>query len=445
MRCHRAVSLALAAATAVPAVVDAQAVRVAPLTEIAREEEPRRFTEPHLAVQPDNSDRLLASGFVITARGTNGEVHTAQHCVTFASRDGGSTWTRHEFPFADCFDAQVALLGDGQAVFVALAEMPGLVPKNNGWLFAFHSADGGSTWDDAPTVVARSNDHPAIAVDPGSAARKGWIYVTTHHEPRDGNARLASRLFVARSRDGGKSFDSAVTIRPNNLHTSAEMPVVLADGTVLASFVDGIYEGPPLASRRAWVVRSTDGATTFSEPLFVNDACGPPPPFQLSALAADTSNGPFRDRLYYACRQRDGGPIVVSHSQDRGDTWNRPPVAAGPRGLDTHARRVVTMAVNNTGVLGVLTVERKPSGAPCLATDFSASLDGGATFTPPARVSSSSCGTSSADEIAGRLTPTYGDYFGLVALADGRFRAVWPEMRDGHSVLLTTTIAVDAK
>ena len=43
------------------------------------------------------------------------------------------------------------------------------------------------------------------------------------------------------------------------------------------------------------------------------------------------------------------------------------------------------------------------------------------------------------------MVPTYGDYFGLVTTPDGRFRAMWPEVRDGHAVLLTATIAVDAK
>jgi len=88
-------------------------------------------------------------------------------------------------------------------------------------------------------------------------------------------------------------------------------------------------------------------------------------------------------------------------------------------------------------------VQRTTSPDLCLETDFSASLDGGATFTPPARVSVSACGTSPADEIAGRMMPTYGDYFGLVTTPDGRFRAVWPEMRDGHSVLLTAIVEVE--
>jgi hypothetical protein len=74
------------------------------------------------------------------------------------------------------------------------------------------------------------------------------------------------------------------------------MPAVLSDGTLIASFVDDTWGSASLDRRRTWIVRSTDGATTFSLPFFVNDICGPPPAFQLSALVADTSDGPFHPR-----------------------------------------------------------------------------------------------------------------------------------------------------
>ena len=414
------------------------------MQEAARETEPRRFSEPHLAVHPADPSRLLVGVFILASAGTTEEQHAGQRCATFASRDAGRTWTRHEFPFADCGDPQVAILPNGQAVFVGLAELPNVLPKRQNWLFAFHSADGGTTWDAAPTVIGRPHDHPAIAIDTASS-RKGLIYVTTHHEPRDADGQLTTRIFLVRSRDSGQSFDPSTTIMPNNLHNFGEMPAVLADGTVFASFVDDAPAQPSFPRRRAWVVRSADGGATFSPPLFVNDVCGSPPSFQLSALAADTSSGPFRDRLYFACRQNAGGPVVVTASGDRGHAWNRPGVAVGPADTDTLARRVMTLAVNKEGVLGVLTVQRKPGTDPCLMTDFSASLDGGATFSAPSRVSASSCGTSPADEIAGRMIPTYGDYHGLAAMPDGRFIAMWPEMSDGHSVLRTATIEVEGR
>ena len=147
----------------------------------------------------------------------------------------------------------------------------------------------------------------------------------------------------------------------------------------------------------------------------------------------------------FACRQHAGGSIVVTASENRGETWNRPGVVVGSSANDTSARRVMTLGVNGTGVLGELVVERMKSQNNCLRIDFSASFDGGKTFGPPQQVSTSSCGNSSVDEMAGRMFPTYGDYFGVVAMTDGTFRLMWPEMRDGRSVLLTTLVTVEGR
>ena len=104
-----------------------------------------------------------------------------------------------------------------------------------------------------------------------------------------------------------------------------------------------------------------------------------------------------------------------------------------------------TIAVNSKGVLGVMWVERRQSGAHWHEVFFSASLDGGKSFVSPELVSSSPCGDSPVDAVAWRGFPTYGDYFGLVSTPDGRFRLMWPEMRDGASVLRIATIEVDAR
>ncbi len=440
------ISLAVLALFAAARLAGAQGVRVGPPTEVARETDPRRFSEPHLAVHPADPTRLLATVFSTALAEAVPEMHASARCSTFASRDGGATWTRHEFALPHCGDPQVAILPDGQTVFAALADFPGIVPARGTWLIVYHSNDGGMSWDDRPTLIGHGHDHPAIAVDLSSERRKGWIYITTHYEWRDGNGQLVSTVFVARSRDGGRTFDRPTEVPATSLHDFGEMPVILSDGTVVASFVEDTWSSPYFANRRAWVMRSTDGATTFSQPSLANDGCGPPPGFQLSALAVDTSDGPLRDRLYFACRQSGGGSVVVTSSADRGTTWNRPGVVVGSSPVDADARRVMSIAVNSKGVLGVLIVERRLKARDgCLEASFAASLDGGATFTAPARVSVSSCGDSMVDTIATRMFPTYGDYFGLVTTPDGRFRVMWPEMRAGASVLLTTVVEVDGR
>ena len=77
----------------------------------------------------------------------------------------------------------------------------------------------------------------------------------------------------------------------------AEPPAVLSDGTLIVPFVQFADFGLGLPRRRAWVSRSSNGVD-FSRPIFIGDACGPPPDFLLSSFAADPSAGPFRDRMY---------------------------------------------------------------------------------------------------------------------------------------------------
>ena len=212
---------ALVAVLIIAAQVPAQTIHIAPAAEVARETDPKRFSEPHLAIHPANPNHLLAGVSISWVQDTLEEIR-AHGCAAFVSRDGGATWGRHEFSL-NCFDPQVAILPDGQAVFIALAELPGLQPRHSVWLIAFHSSDGGVTWDQEPTVLGRGHDHPAVTVDTKSAKRKGWIYVTTHYEWRDGNGQPASVVFIALSRDGGKSFDKPTIVTPNNLGNVAQI------------------------------------------------------------------------------------------------------------------------------------------------------------------------------------------------------------------------------
>jgi hypothetical protein len=149
------VGLGAIAVAACSAAAQAQTIRVGDIVTVARETNPRRMSEPHLAIDPGNPAHLLATAFVAWTSGTPQEMSASQRCATFVSMNGGSTWTRHDFPLVDCGDPQVAM-------------------------------------------------------------------------------------------------------------------------HVIVSFVDDTWTWPALERRRAWVMRSNDGGTTFSVPLFVNDACGPP-------------------------------------------------------------------------------------------------------------------------------------------------------------------------
>jgi hypothetical protein len=160
-------------------------------------------------MHPAKPGHLLAAAWSAL---TGADPDQARRCSSFVSLDNGATWARHDFALANCYDEQVAILPDGQAVFVVLATLPGLMPVRPDWLLVFHSSDGGLTWDPAPTTLGWRFDHPSVAVDPGPGARTGWVYVTAHLQWGDGTPQRKSAVFVNRSRDGGKAFDVPVLV-----------------------------------------------------------------------------------------------------------------------------------------------------------------------------------------------------------------------------------------
>jgi hypothetical protein len=402
--------------------------------------------EPHLTADPGTPGRWLAAAIVRGSAPTFPDKLKDQTCAAFVSNDDAKTWTRHEFPVTACYDPWTAITPDGHflvSMSAASAEFP---EQASDGLLVFRSDDGGRTWTDRPVGLGRDHDHPVMVVDSTSSPRRGWIYVSSHRGTRADNGIVRYGPWVARSRDGGKTFDDPVTTVPNNLHNLAEMPVVLSDGTLVESFVDAGFfvagsdrEGS-FVTRRAWVLRSTDGGHTFSLPMFVNDACGPPPGFRLSVLAVDSVSDAFRDRLYFACRAKVGGDIVVSTSADGGERWAAPASLPSGRGTPVPEERIPALAVNRQGVIAAAWIDgRSAAGHRCEQTVFlTASLDGGATWLAPVEVST----TPTCSDTTRVANTTGGDYFGLTAARDGSFRLLWSEMRDDASKLVTVSAVV---
>jgi hypothetical protein len=400
----------------------------------------RALYEPSLAVDAHNPQHWIVVA-IDSGRGATFEERThRQTCRVLTTFDDGHTFTAHDFDPTECFDPWVVFTPAGTVVLSLLGKRAG-EPTDE--LLIFRSSDGGRTWPDPPASLGHNHDHPVMVADATAGPTRGWIYVTSHRPTRAGNGERRWGPYVARSRDDGKTFDDPVTVVPNNLHNLAEMPVVLSDGTLMVSFVDAGYfidarKEKDFDRRRAWMIRSNDGGHLFSTPLFVTDACGPPPGYRLSALAADVSSGAFRDRLYFACRERGGGPIVVSASGNRGDTWSAP-VAPRPNPASA-PDRIPGVAVNSAGTLLAAWMEgwSEPSENCRQALTASASTDGGQTFFGDQQISKvPSCADGT--HVA---STTGGDYFGLAPLSDNAFRLVWSETPDGRSRLMTAVVHV---
>jgi len=433
---HAAGVLALGfAGAALPrARLRAQAVRVGTPAAVARGLDDRPLVEPHLAVHPADPHHLLAAAIVGTAEPAadpeaSRRVAARRTCATFLSRDAGRTW------------------------------------------------------DATPVGLGRHHDHQTVAVDHSTPTRRGWLYVVSSQPVHADGGRRRYGVSVVRSWTNGKIFDAPVHLLPSSLVTKAETPAVLPDGSLVVSFVDAQRDagewggGGELERRRGWVARSADGGHTFSRPLFATEACGPPG-FSLSALAADTGTAsPFRGRLYFACNRRGGGAVAVSRSADGGETWSDPVLVPGlvpglPSGVapapaaparaaapaDSAWRQVRALAVNAAGALLIAWVdatermiERAPQGArggaggrrTCYDVLVATSLDGGRTFSVPARVTPRpSCPGAAANGDVARAWPAGGDYFGLAAAPGGPFHLLWAGARGGAYQLWTAPVEV---
>jgi hypothetical protein len=420
-------------------VIDAQEIRVGRSVAVTHESESRRPVEPYLSVHPANPLHMLGAAITAVVAADWREMLSRQSCSAFVSLDGGQSWRQHEFAVPGCLDPWVTITQDGQGVFTAFAA------NRRGELVVFHSPDGGVTWEEAPAGLGFGHDHPTIEADWGAPERAGWVYVLSSQLIRREGEGPASVIHVARSRDGGRTFDAPVIVQPNNLRLKAEMPAVLLDGTLVLSYVEANeQDGTELIRRRAWVVRSNDGGRTFSRPTFVNEACGPP--FRLSMLAADRSGGPFHDRLYFACNLPGESGVVLNHSQGGDDNWSAV-VKVHSAAVDTTVRRkVMALAVNTRGVVGIAWTDGRHAtpAADCYDVYFAASLDGGSSFLPERRVSeSTSCPGTALNGAIGRIfAASGGDYIGMAGDVDGRFRLLWSDARNGTFHLRTSWVEV---
>lgn len=390
--------------------------------------------EPHLTAHPSNAKHLLATAMAVKASSI-----ADSDCAAFVSLDGGGTWSRHDFLVAGCADPWLALRDDGAAVFAGLSTADGNA------LHLGHSQDGGRTWVALPQALGRALDHETMIVDQTNGPRSGTIYLVAQGYQLTPGGRSSLAIVVARSIDGGRTFAPPVGVVPSNLNINVLTPGVLSDGSLVIPYMDFQSNVSDFRSRagelerkRVWMITSTDGGQRFSHPSFVTEACG----LGFGALAVDGSSRSTRDRIYYVCNNRELTGVLVHHSKDGGEKWSPP--ARADDGTAAAFRRPSSVAVNRDGVLAVTWTQRRLVGAQsCHDVYFTASLDGGATFLPSARVSATtSCPDTPGNDRVARRWPEGGDYSGLAAAADGSFHLLWADSRDGMFRLWTARVTV---
>jgi len=431
--------------------------------------------ETVIVINPRNSKNMLGAAITLTGP-TKGR---GPACKTYASTDGGYTWTDATFAEQMEFggaDPQVAYGLDGTAYFVAIAYIPG-----KGGLYFYRSEDGGTIWQ-KPLYLGRG-DHEMMAVDQGSSKYAGRIYVSaetgTFADPKSFRGRK-STVILYRSDTDGRTFLSPVEVATSpGKGLMAENLLVLSDGTLFVPMRE--YPNPPedqtTPTHTLLFATSSDGGASFSATSKIHEVYfGPYTEFYRRfnagdldvtfnpSFALDARTERYRDRLYVAWNDRRSGTnrILFSYSSDRGKSWSPPKVVSPP----VHPQAVQYQAkidVNNEGTIGVLWFQSSTlRNQDQYDLYFTASVDGGQSFLPSVRVSSEpslAAGAANVRPIPFRIATTEssikvdflsgfsrwragGEYIGLATDSRGVFHPFWPDSRSGTFQLMTGQILV---
>lgn len=464
--------LVLASAVALPAGAAAQQIEVGPNVHVSGARAGEAHYEIHLAADPADPASLLGASMVWdSAAGRFG-------VVAYASRDGGLSWTESLDFFKTDYvnDPAVAFGPDGAAYLSAFGADEGERVE----MFVHRSSDGGQTWSGVARVPVM--DREWISVDRTGGAYHGRIYINGTRGARGIDGPGASGMSIIHSSDGGATFQGPNTLVVSDpLHYVIGMgnSVVLSDGTLVVLLGqwrnrdammrpgDDLPPGPT-----GWLkaVTSTDGGDTFSASSTVADWFMHFPGSMMPYLAADGSEGVFRDRIYavWADYRSGRGEILLASSRDKGKSWSAPVLVSDDARVDDGERRdhfMPMVAVNRNGVVGVTWYDRRDHpGNTGWMPRFSASLDGGETFLPSVAASTapfdysrpdsgmvytnhSTVGTpqggpAQAEVVFHGFNTNGGHTAGLAVTADGVFHPFWIDNRTGVPQTWTAAVTV---
>ncbi len=379
----------------------------------------------------------------------------------YFSTDDGATWGGVDLPLPPAIgkngtrfgsDPSLAFDTSGNVFYsyivVFFSNGKGRGTINGTEMAVARSTDGGASY---PNVTFFSfnggtdhfNDKPMISADTNSASDfRDNVYVAW--DAASGGSG-GGGIHLANSTDHGATFAIHRVDNPTGPGRAiGAVPFVGPNGEVYVAWND-------YAASAITFNHSFDGGNTFGTPVVIaGQSLGfqalPPAQSLRGALlyptcAADRSSGPHRGRLY--CAWMDGTAqgttdIVFSLSDDRGGSWSTPAPVTDRLSTATDRFFPWLSADPVTGDVNVSFYDTRNDVTDFrYQTDvyFSQSTDGGATWAPNTRVTS----TSSNEHDCNGVFPCsaidygnqYGDYEGLVSYG-GESHPIWTDSRDNQ-------------
>jgi hypothetical protein len=391
--------------------------------------QPETQAEPYLAVNPQNPLHLVA-GYQ-ESRFSDGGASALNFSTSF---DGGATWTEAAMPnltvaaggnWQRASDPWVAF-GPNNRVYYAslLLNLSAQTPSENA-IGVSRSIDGGLTWS-RPVEVHRSaadfNDKEAIVADTDpNSPHFGNVYVAW---TKNLQQRLAGRVQVARSKDGGSSWGSPKAIKKEGANVGV-IPRVGPDGTVYVVWAGReLVAGSPF---QIYFARGRKGGKKWSQPVVVSESrFRGVDRIREGDLLPSFAVNPVNGDLYISwqdARWTGTDQATLVYSRDGGDSWSAPQrVSDGP---DDAASFTTSVACNSLGEVAVsfYSLRNDPERRFWIDLYVTISRDGGLTFEPAQRVTAESFDVRFAARVDGEGF-FLGDYVGLAA-AERRFHLLW--------------------
>jgi hypothetical protein len=275
----------------------------------------------------------------------------------------------------------------------------------------------------------------SLAVDPTLPSRLAVAYAT-------GRSAATGSCVVARSRDGGRTWESQVVagsparpLPPGATHCADAVVAFGPEGTVYVAYDMSRLGG----SGQVYVTSSTDHGTTFRSPVALATAPAGGGDFE-PAIAAGPSRGTVSVAFERYSGDFDSAVVLAASSGDGGRTFSTP-VAVSPAGQNAVNGRAVA-AADRGGKLYVGWVDASDvdfDGAGDARIEVAVSGDGGRSFRAPATVATVPSGCGPNDDCGNRFPQ-----IALAAGADGVIDLAWSSAAYPDAARISVARSVDA-
>ncbi len=400
----------------------------------------RAQAEPHIARSLTDPDILLAT----FQEGRFASGGGAVDCGYSVSRDGGLSWSRALIPnltgasggpYFRATDPVAAVAANGDLFLNTLGATD--AQFRTGAVLVSRSTDSGASFE-PPVVVYQSastlefpdKNWMAINTFPGTPAF-GRIFVAFALFNGGPNGTALRHSF---SDNGGRNWSPIGFINAANSDSQGALPVYLANGRLAVVYWN--FNGTTgFADDFIQVAISTNGGNNFGAPKFVTNVnIHTEPAIRSGVFLPAATTDRVTGNLYVVYQATfNGAPrIMFTKSSNSGDSWTAPiPISDNPATAGVFNPTIAASDDGQTLTASFYDHRDNPGSTTLVDVYLAQSFDGGATWQPNLRLSS----TSTDAELAPRTSQGFmlGDYLGIAGANNPNVPAVpvWVDTRTG--------------